>query len=100
MAIAARQGEDGTWSLLESKASGKWRSFEHDLEDEDLSERIAELIEEGDLDANEEVLVVAEDGVRRNLPARALCSPDGLVRVGFVLGASAPVGGRRPAERY
>lgn len=97
MAIAVRQTDDGTWQLLESQPSGKYRTFERDLEDDDLSDRIAELIEDGDLDPNDEILVVAEDGARRRVPARTLCSPDGLARVGFVLGASAPEGGRRTA---
>lgn len=97
MAIAARQDEDGTWRLLESQPSGKYRAFETDLEDDDLAERIAELIEDGDLDPNEEVIVMTEDGARHLLLARTLCSPDGLSRIGFVIGASAPSGGRRPA---
>lgn len=95
MAIAARQGDDGAWRLLELQPSGKWRAFETGLEDDDLAERIAELIEEDDLDANDLVLVVADDGSSRRVPARLLCTPEGMARVGFVIGASAPEGGRR-----
>lgn len=96
MTIAVRQSDDGTWRLLEQMETGKWRAFERDLEDEDLAERIAELIEDGDVDPNEEMLVIRDDS-RSMVPARSLCTPESLARVGFVLGANAPTGGIRPS---